>query len=62
MLMNVIEVMNQGRNSLGRTDAIYEECSMMCRSFTAIVLFHGPREENMAAHLARHSEGEVSVV
>jgi hypothetical protein len=60
--MDVIEVMNQGGNSLGLAAAIYEECSMLCRSFTK-VFFHSPREANTAAHiLARHLEGEVLIV
>jgi hypothetical protein len=61
--MDVIEVMNQGGNSLGPATAIYEECSMLCHIFTKIVFFHSPREANTATHiLARHSEGELSIV
>jgi hypothetical protein len=37
--MDVIEVMNQGGNSLSLAAAIYEECSMLCRCFTKIVFF-----------------------
>jgi hypothetical protein len=54
--MDIIEVMENGRNSLGPAAAIYEECSFLCRSFTETQLSHPSREANMAAHeLARHA-------
>jgi ribonuclease HI len=61
--MDVIDVMNQGGNSFGPAAAIYEDCTLLCRSFTHVLFNHTPREANMAAHvLARHSEGFGSVV
>ena len=61
--MDVIEVMENGGNSLGPAAAIYEECTMLCRGFTEVLFFHSPREANMAAHvLARYSEGPESIV
>jgi hypothetical protein len=32
--MDVIEVMNEGGNSLGSAAAIYKECSFLCRNFS----------------------------
>jgi ribonuclease HI len=61
--MDVIDVMENGRNSLGPAAAIYEECSFLCRNFTETQFSHCPREANMAAHeLARHSGGTESIV
>jgi acyl-coenzyme A synthetase/AMP-(fatty) acid ligase len=61
--MDVIEVMNLGGNSLGPAAAIYEECTLLCRSFARISFSHTPREANLAAHLlARNSVGDVSTV
>jgi ribonuclease HI len=61
--MDVVEVMNEGGNSLGPAAAIYEECSFLCRYFSQIVFYHCPREANMAAHvLASHAEGPLSIV
>jgi hypothetical protein len=61
--MDVIDVMENGRNSLGPAAAIYEECSFLCRNFTKTQFSHCPREANMAAHeLARHAWGIESIV
>jgi hypothetical protein len=38
--MDVIEVMNQGGNSFGPAATIYEECLMLCHSFTEVVFSH----------------------
>jgi hypothetical protein len=60
--MDVIEV-NHGRNSLGPAAAIYEDCTLLCRSFSHFCFSHTPREANMAAHnLARNTVGDVSTV
>jgi hypothetical protein len=54
---------SEGGNSFGPAAAIYEDCTLLCRSFTEVLFFHIFREANTAAHtLARHSEGALSVV
>ena len=59
--MEVVEVMQNGGNSLGVAAAIYEECIFLCRNFTRVIFSHCPREANRAAHnLARFSEGNHS--
>ena len=47
----VVEIMQNGGNSLGVTAAIYEECAFLCRSFARVSFAHCPREANMAAHV-----------
>ena len=59
--MEVVEVMQNGGNSLGVAAAIYEECTLLCRYFTRVIFSHCPKEANRAAHnLARFSEGNHS--
>jgi ribonuclease HI len=61
--MEVIEIMNDGGNFLGAAAAIYEDCILLCRSFTHVLFHHTPREANMAAHnLARYTTGDMSTV
>jgi hypothetical protein len=61
--MEVIDITNDGRNSLGAAAAIYEDCTLLCRSFTQVLFWHTPREANMAAHtLARQPTGDMSTV
>ena len=57
--LEVIQIMKDGGNSLGAAAAIYEECSFLCRSFTAVSFSHCPREANSAADsLAKFVEVE----
>ena len=61
--MEVVEIMQNGGNSLGAAAAIYEECSFLCRSFSRVSFAHCPREANKAAHvLASLAEGSSSDV
>ena len=61
--VEVIDVMKNGGNSLGPAAAMYEECTLLCRSFTKVIFSHCPREANMAAHvIASHSDGPLSIV
>jgi hypothetical protein len=61
--LNVIEVMNQGGNSFGPAVAIYEDCTLLCCSFTQVLFYHTPRKANMAAPtLARHLTWDMSTV
>jgi ribonuclease HI len=46
----VVEVMQNGGNSLGAAAAIYEECTFLCRGFSRVSFAHCPREANRAAH------------
>ena len=56
--MEVVEVMQNGGNSLGVAAAIYEECTFLCRNFTCVIFSHCPREANRATHnLAQFSMG-----
>ena len=55
--MEVVDIMQDGGNSLGAAAAIYEDCSFLCRSFARARFQHCPREANLVAHeLARFSE------
>ena len=47
---DVVEVMQNGGNSLGAAAAIYEECTFLRRNFARVSFSHCPREVNMAAH------------
>ena len=61
--MEVIEIMQNGGNSLGPAAAIYEECSFLARNFISIIFSHCPREANMAADLlATKSEPSRTIV
>ena len=55
--LEVVEIMQNGGNSLGAAAAIYEECTFLCRGFARVSFAHCPREANMAAHeLAKFNE------
>ena len=61
--MEVIEIMQNGGNSLGPAAAIYEECSFLARNFISICFHHCPREANMAADvLSSNSETSRTIV
>lgn len=56
--MEMVEVMQNGGNSLGVAATIYEERTFLCCNFTRVIFSHCPREANRAAHnLAKLSEG-----
>jgi hypothetical protein len=61
--MDVIEIMQDGGNSLGAAAAIYEECSFLSRGFSHVIFNHCPRESNKVAHtLASKAVGSQSIV
>jgi hypothetical protein len=47
--MEVVEIMQNGGNSLGLAGVIYEECTFLCHNFTEVVFDHCTREANVAA-------------
>ena len=61
--LEVVEIIQGGRNSLGPAAAIYEECFFLARNFISIAFSHCPREANEAADLlARNSEVSRTIV
>jgi hypothetical protein len=49
--IEVVEVMQNGGNSIGPTAAIYDECTFLCHNFTHVCFSHCPREANEVAHI-----------
>ena len=59
----VVEIMQDGGNSLGPAAAIYEECSFLSRGFGQVIFMHTPRENNTVAHcIASLASGSHTVV
>ena len=44
----VVEVMQNGGNSLGAVVTIFKECAFLCRIFARVTFAHCPRQANMA--------------
>jgi hypothetical protein len=62
-LLEVVNTMQNGGNSISVVATVYEEFSFLARNFTHVKFDHRPRERNFAAHtLACNAEGPQSIV
>jgi hypothetical protein len=61
--LEMIEIMQNGGDSMGAAAVIYKECTFLCRNFNEVVFYHCPRESNVAAHsVARYGVGLMQTV
>jgi hypothetical protein len=61
--LEVMEIMQNGGDSMGAPATIYEECTFLCRNFTEVVFYHCPRDSNVAAHsVARFGVGLMQTI